>query len=445
MPRGTFRGGIHPPGNKSLTSGLPTEPAKQPSKICVPLNTASLPLTSLVAKGDTVRRGQMVANTDAKFGVPMHSPVSGKVTGISAIRTCAGIDDMAIIIENDGNDTLDESCVPMTNVMSMSRDEIIAAIRGAGIVGMGGAMFPTHIKLAVPPSAKVDTLLLNGAECEPYLTADHRLMLERPDDVIAGAQIIMRAIDVKTCIIGIEDNKPDAVASMGKAAAKASGIQVMAVHTMYPQGSEKHLIKSALGRAVPPGCLPFQVGVVVSNVGTAAAVADKFYRGLPLIDRVVTITGSAVARPANLLMKIGTLASELVEQCGGVKGELGKAVFGGPMMGQAVWSLDVPTTKGTSGILLMTAAEAVEQETLACIRCGRCVDACPMRLEPALLHQWAQQKRWSEAENYHALDCIECGACAYSCPSGRPLVQAIRHAKFEINAIKKAARERGAK
>lgn len=390
-------------------------------------------------------RGQMVANTDAKFGVPMHSPVSGKVAAISAIRTCAGVDDTAIIIENDGNDTLHESCVPMAKVMSMSRDEIIAAIRGAGIVGMGGAMFPAHIKLAVPPTAKVDVLLLNGAECEPYLTADHRLMLERPDDVVKGAQVIMRAIDVKRCIIGIEDNKPDAVAAMTAAASKAQGIEVLSVHTMYPQGSEKHLIKSAVGREVPPGGLPFQVGVVVSNVGTAAAVADKFYRGLPLVDRVVTITGSAVARPANLLMKIGTLASELVEQCGEVKGELGKAVFGGPMMGQAVWNLDVPTTKGTSGILLMTAAEAVEQEAVACIRCGRCVEACPMRLEPAILHQWAQRKLWNEADKYHALDCVECGACAYTCPSRRPLVQAIRHAKFEINAIKKAARERGAK
>jgi len=445
MPRGTFRGGIHPPGNKSLTSGSPIELAKQPSKIFVPLNTASLPLTSLVAKGDTVHKGQKVAQCEAKFGVPMHSPVSGKVTGIVAIRTCAGIDDMAIVIENDGNDTLHESCVPVPEVMSMSRDEIIAGIREAGIVGMGGAMFPTHIKLAIPPTAKVDTLLLNGAECEPYLTADHRLMLERPGDVIDGAQIIMRAIDVKRCIIAIEDNKSDAVTAMTAAAAKAQGIEVLAVHTMYPQGSEKHLIKSAVGREVPPGSLPFSVGVVVSNVGTAAAVADKFHRGLPLIERVVTITGSSVVRPANLMMKIGTLASELIEQCGGIKGELGKAVFGGPMMGQAVRSLDVPTNKGTSGILLMTAAEAVEHEALACIRCGRCVDACPMRLEPALLHQWAQGKLWNEADKYHALDCIECGACAYTCPSNRPLVQAIRHAKFEISKIKKAAKERGAK
>ena len=214
---------------------------------------------------------------------------------------------------------------------------------------------------------------------------------------------------------------------------------------MIPQGAEKQLIKSTLGREVPPRCLPFHVGVVVNNVGTAVAVADKFYRGLPLVERVVTITGSAAAKPANLLAKIGTTAAELVEQCGGVKGELGKVIFGGPMMGQAVFSLDVPTSKGTSGILLMTAEEARQREVLPCIRCGRCVDACPMRLEPAILHQWAEQQFWAEADAYHACDCIECGVCAFECPSKRPLVQAIRHAKFEIGRLRKAAKERGAK
>ena len=445
MPRGAFRGGIHPPENKSLTSGLPIVPAQQPSKVYVLLHTTSCPLNPLVAKGDQVLKGQKLADTDQKFGVPVHSPVSGKVAGISTVRTANGHDDTAIIVESDGNDTLHESCVPVKNPLSLSRDEIIAAIREAGIVGMGGAEFPTHIKLAVPPSAKVDTLLLNGAECEPYLTADHRLMLERPQDVVAGAQILMRALDVRKCVIAIEDNKPDAVQALTKEAASVPEIEVMAVRTKYPQGAEKQLIKSTLGREVPPRCLPFHVGVVVNNVGTAVAVADQFYRGLPLVERVVTITGSAAAKPANLLAKIGTTAAELVEQCGGVKGELGKVIFGGPMMGQAVFSLDVPTSKGTSGILLMTAEEARQREVLPCIRCGRCVDACPMRLEPAILHQWAEQQFWAEADAYHACDCIECGVCAFECPSKRPLVQAIRHAKFEIGRLRKAAKERGAK
>lgn len=317
MPRGSFRGGIHPPENKSSTSGLPIVAAQQPSKVVVLLNMGtSGALSSMVARGDSVLRGQKIADPVGRMGVPSYSPVSGKVTAIGAARTGLGTLDQAITIEPDGQDTLDESCVPVENVDKLSQAEIVSIIREAGIVGMGGAQFPTHVKLTLPPDARVDTLLINGAECEPYLTADHRLMVERPRDVVRGTQILMKAIGVDRAVIGVEDNKPDAVEALRRAIAEATAggaVEVAAVRTHYPQGSEKHLIKSVLGREVPPGRLPFHVGVVVNNVGTAVAVADRFDRGLPLIERVVTVTGSGVAKPSNIMMKIGTPAIELIE------------------------------------------------------------------------------------------------------------------------------------
>ncbi|MDD4336301.1 MAG: electron transport complex subunit RsxC [Firmicutes bacterium] len=446
MPKGSFRGGVHPPENKERTAALRTVVARRPSQVVVLLHQGSnCPLTPTVARGDHVRMGQKIADTEAKWGVPSHSPVSGKVASIGLVRTAFGAQDQAIFIEPDGEDVLDESCVPVDNVFSQPPEKLIEIIREAGIVGMGGAEFPTHIKLSLPPKVEVDTLLLNGAECEPYLTADHRLMVERPRDIVRGAQILMRAIGVMRTRIGIEDNKPDAIHAMRDAAVSAAGVEVVPVKTRYPQGSEKHLIKSVLGREVPPGRLPFSVGVVVSNVGTAAAVSDRFDRGLPLIERVVTVTGSAVATPMNLIAKIGTPASELIEACGGFVGEPGKIIFGGPMMGMAVPSADVPTGKGTSGILVMSQEESVAFKEMPCIKCGQCVDACPMRLEPAFLHQWSGAGLWDEAEAYHAMDCIECGVCTYVCPSRRNLVQAIKRAKFEISARRRAARERGGK
>lgn len=428
---------------------MPIVAAQRPSKVVVLLNMGTgSALSSLVAKGDLVHKGQKIADPIGRFGVPSHSPVSGKVAAIGAVRTGLGTMDQAITIEPDGQDTLDESCVPVENADSLSPAEIVSIIREAGIVGMGGAQFPTHVKLTLPPNAKVDALLINGAECEPYLTADHRLMVERPEDVVRGTRILMKAIGVDRAVIGVEDNKPDAVEALQRAiasAAPAGTIDVVAVRTHYPQGSEKHLIKSVLGREVAPGCLPFSVGVVVNNVGTAVAVADRFDRGLPLIERVVTVTGSGVANPANIMMKVGTSAIELIEQCGGFVGDPGKIIFGGPMMGAAVPSAEAPTTRGTSGILVLDRAESRSFEPMPCIRCGRCVELCPMRLEPALLHQWSEARLWSEAEAYHALDCIECGVCSYECPSRRNLVQAIKYAKAEIGARRRAARERGDK
>lgn len=428
---------------------MPIVAAARPSRVAVALNTGTGgALSSLVARGDLVRKGQKVAEPVGRFGVPAHSPVSGKVTATGAVRTGLGMMDQAIIIEPDAQDALDESCVAVENVDSLSQAEIVSIIREAGIVGMGGAQFPTHVKLTLPPNAVVDTLLINGAECEPYLTADHRLMVERPQDVLRGTRILMKAIGVDRAVIGVEDNKPDAVEALKRAAVGAAAgetIQVVAVRTHYPQGSEKHLIKSVLGREVAPGCLPFSVGVVVSNVGTAVAVADRFDRGLPLIERVVTVTGPGVAKPANIMMKIGTPAIELIEQCGGFAGDVGKIIFGGPMMGAAIPSADAPTTRGTSGILVLDRAQSRSFEPMPCIRCGRCVELCPMRLEPALLHQWSEAGLWSEAEAYHALDCIECGVCSYECPSRRNLVQAIKYAKAQIGAMRRAARERGDK
>ncbi|MEA4885045.1 MAG: electron transport complex subunit RsxC [Clostridia bacterium] len=446
MPKWSFRGGTHPPENKSSTAGLPIVPAKLPSRIAVLIHANSGCLQApIVAKGDQVQKGQLLANPGAKLAVPVHSPTSGKVVGIGPVRTASGALDQAIFIEPDGEDRLAETCAPVTNLESLSKEQIIGIIMDAGIVGMGGAEFPTHVKLTLPANAKVDTLLINGAECEPYLTADHRLMLERSGDIVRGAQILMKALGVTRTVIGVEDNKPDAIEAMTKAASKAPGVEVVSLRTRYPQGSEKQLIKSTLGRDVPPGCLPFHVGVVVNNAATAVSVADRFDRGLPLIERVVTITGSAIAHPANLLVKIGTSAGELIEQCGGFVGEPAKLIFGGPMMGMAVSSPDVPTSKGCSGILALSRAEARVYEPMPCIRCGRCIEACPMGLEPAVLHQWSDSGIWDQAEACHAMDCIECGVCSYECPSRRNLVQSIKRAKFEIGVRRQAAKERRAK
>ncbi|MCR4426382.1 MAG: electron transport complex subunit RsxC, partial [Firmicutes bacterium] len=367
MPKGSFRGGVHPPGNKSSTAGLSIVRAQRPSQVVVMLRQATRSaLTPIVEKGSAVLMGQKIADSEDRRAVPVHSPVSGKVTGIVTVRAWNGCLEPAVAIESDGEDTLADSVAPVAEVEALSREELLAIIRDAGIVGMGGAEFPTHAKLALPANVKADTFIINGAECEPYLTADHRLMVERPADVVRGAQILMSAVGVSKGIIAVEDNKPDAAEALRHAARAAQGIEVAVVETKYPQGSEKHLIKSVLGRSVPPGCLPFHVGVVVNNVATAVAVADRFDRGMPLIERVVTVTGSAVASPANVLARIGTKAQELIDQCGGYSMEPGKIVFGGPMMGCPIPSTDVSISKGTSGILVLSQAEAKRIEPIAC-------------------------------------------------------------------------------
>jgi electron transport complex protein RnfC len=344
----------------------------------------------------------------------------------------------AVEIASDGEDTADESLTPIEDWRNAAPERLKERIVQAGIVGLGGAAFPTAVKLSPPPAKPIDVLILNGVECEPYLTADHRLMLERPDTIVDGALIIARVLGVKTVIIGIELNKPDAIEIM-RAGAKNSEIEVQGLRVQYPQGAEKQLIYALTGRKVPTAGLPMDVGCVVQNVGTAAAVADAVLRGKSLYERVTTVTGTPVATPGNWRLRVGTPYSEALALAGGVNEDPAKLISGGPMMGMSVYSLDIPIMKSTSGLLLLGRDELTQFESTACIRCGRCVDNCPMALMPGTLSVQIETEHYDLAEAWHALDCIECGCCAYGCPAHRPLVQHMRRAKGEIMARRRAA------
>jgi electron transport complex protein RnfC len=314
--------------------------------------------------------------------------------------------------------------------MNLLPDELKEKVKAAGIVGLGGAAFPTAVKLSPPKEKPTDTVIINGAECEPYLTADYRLMVEKPDEIIEGLKILMKTLTVKKGFVGIEDNKPEAIAKMKEAAKGEPSIEVCDLEVKYPQGAEKMLIKATSGRHVPPRGLPMDVGVVVQNVGTALAIYEAARYGKPLIERVVTVTGEGITAPSNLMVRVGTLISALIEECGGLKGETGKVIAGGPMMGFALSSLDIPVTKGTSGVLVIP-GEAIEhaEDFEPCIRCGRCVDICPMGLTPSMLSVLSEKGRYEEAKEYNLFDCFECGSCAFVCPSKRPIVQLVRLAK----------------
>lgn len=344
---------------------------------------------------------------------------------------------MSVVIESDGKDELDYSITPPKPLSQLSPDEIKNLIREAGITGLGGAGFPTQVKLSFPPEKNVDTIIINAAECEPYITADHRLLLERPDDVVLGIEAIMKATGIKRAFIGIEDNKLDAVESIKKTIKDKEGIEVVVLATKYPQGGEKQLIKAVTGREVPSGGLPMDAGVIVNNAGTCAAIANTLKTGLPLIERITTVTGSGIKEPKNLLIRIGTPLIDIIEQCGGFKGTPGKVLMGGPMMGLAQSTLDVPAIKGTSGLLVLEKHDLHLFEPSPCIKCARCVDACPINLLPTTIAKFAQKNMWNEAELYHAMDCVECGCCSYVCPAHIPLTQHIRIAKSHIIALRR--------
>jgi electron transport complex protein RnfC len=336
---------------------------------------------------------------------------------------------MSVVIENDGKEEW-TSLKDNPDYMKLSPDELKRKVKDAGIVGMGGAAFPAHVKLSPPKEKPIDVVILNGAECEPYLTADYRLMLERPQEVVEGMNVLMKILGASKGFIGIENNKPDAIESMKKAVSGETNIQVCALEVKYPQGAEKMLIKAAVGREVPPRGLPMDVGVVVHNIGTAVAIYEAVRYGKPLIERVVTVTGEGIKEPKNLMVKIGSLVSDLIKECGGFKSDIAKVISGGPMMGFALYSLDVPVTKGTSGILVLLEEEVVHIEDFGpCIRCGRCIDICPMGLMPSMLSVLSERGFYEEAKDYNLFDCFECGSCAYVCPSKRPIVQLVRLAK----------------
>ncbi len=437
----TFKGGVHPSYNKDATYAKPIRSMPSPGKVVIPLHQhTGAPCEPIVKAGDEVKMGQKIGDSKARLTSPIHASVSGKVKAVAKHAQSSGVDGLSIVIESDGLDTWDESVKPRDSVDRLGPDKLIGILREAGIVGLGGAAFPTYFKLTPPQGKAFDTLLLNGAECEPYLSADHRLMVERPADVVAGARLLMKAIGVERAVIGIENNKPDAISALMEAVEGDDSIKIVPLGVKYPQGAEKQLIWAILGREVPSGGLPVDVGVVVNNVGTAVAVKEAVIDGMPLVRRVVTVTGSCVREPANLMVPIGTLVSDIIEVCGGTRIPPKKVIIGGPMMGIAQYTTEIPVTKGTSGILLLSEKEVAGDEPIACIRCGRCVEACPMNLMPLWIAGYAEAARFDESERLGALDCIECGCCSFICPSRRRLVQGIRLAKAEIRARRNAKR-----
>ncbi|MEW6523770.1 MAG: electron transport complex subunit RsxC [Bacillota bacterium] len=440
MRRKTFGGGVHPPHHKKLTEEQAIRDAREPKLVVIPLSQhLGAPGNPLVQKGDQVAVGQKIGDTDAYVAAPVHASVSGKVVAVEPrMHPALGRPELAIVIESDGEGRVHESVQPKPSVDDLDADTIRSLIREAGLAGLGGAAFPTAVKVSPPRSKPIDTFVLNGAECEPFLTADHRLMVEEAPDIVFGMKALMKAIPVSRGFICIEDNKPDAVRAMKEAVRGEPGLEVVALETRYPQGSEKQMIKSVLGREVPPPPgLPLDVGVVVNNVGTAHALATVLKTGMPLVDRVVTVTGPVITAPANLRVKLGTLFSDLIEQCGGYSALPGKLIMGGPMMGVAQHTAEVPVIKGTSGILALAENQAWDGDPTPCIKCARCVDVCPMQLVPVFMSAYAERGQWDMADRYNAADCLECGCCSYICPAKRPLVQTIRLAKHEILAARR--------
>lgn len=428
----TFRiGGVHPPENK-LSAGGKINVLPVPEQVIIPLSQhIGAPATPVVQKGDIVKAGQIIATASGFVSANIHSSVSGTVIGIDNFTDAAGLAKPAITIKVEGDEWMPE--IDRTNKVehniTLTREEIIKAVTAAGVVGMGGATFPTQIKLTPPPGNKAEYLVINGVECEPYLTADHRVMLEKAEEVIIGVQILMKAIDAKKAIIGIENNKKDAIAHLQQLAGKVLGIEICPLHVKYPQGGEKQLIQATIGRAVPSGALPIAVGAVVQNVGTALAVYEAVMKHKPLFERVVTVTGKSVKNPGNYLCRIGTPVSKLIEAAGGVPDDTAKVIGGGPMMGRTMVNTDSPVMKGTSGILLINDKEGERQPIRNCIRCGKCVTVCPMGLEPYLLAKLSTFNQLERMEEEKVMDCIECGSCSFTCPSARPLLDYIRLGK----------------
>ena len=435
-----FRHGVHPPERKELTAAVPVRRMPFPREIVLPLRQhAGKPAVPLVERGDRVERGDKVAAADGYMSVPMHASAAGVVTGIDWCPHPDGsmVEAVHIAVERHSAQLPRPRMVPEWE--SLEGDEVARAVQEAGVVGLGGAAFPAHVKMAPPKDTKVETLILNGAECEPYLTTDHRVMVEYPERVHFGARIMMRALGVGRAVIGVEANKPDAVEALRATIPSDLDITVESLTVKYPQGAEKMLIHAVTGREVPSGKLPVHVGVVVQNVGTIAAIAEVFETGLPLIERIVTVTGRGVNRPSNLIVPVGTRLRDVLDFCGGINERAAEIVFGGPMMGMVQADLDTPLTKGTTGIVVLTHEETAQRETLPCIRCGRCVDACPVFLMPQQLGALAQLGRYEEMQEWNLADCMLCGSCSYVCPSGIPLSQMFALSKSALRRKPKVA------
>lgn len=434
----TFKiGGVHPEANK-LSAANAIVGAQLPKTAIIPLaQHIGAPANAVVQKGDKVKVGQLIGEANGFVSANIHSSVSGTVSKIDVAPDVSGFKKPAVFIDVEGDEWLETIDRTDTLIEEIKDDAktIIGKIKDAGIVGMGGATFPAHVKLAIPEGKKADFLIINGVECEPYLTADHRLMLEKSAELIVGVKILMKAIGVEKAYIGIEANKPDAISKLTDLCAKEQGIEVVPLKLKYPQGGEKQLINAVSGREVPSGKLPIDAGAVVQNVGTAFAVYEAVQKNKPLIERIVTVTGDTVATPSNFRTRIGTPVAELIAAAGGDIEKSGKIISGGPMMGKAMANLESTVTKGTSGILMLNEEKAVRPEAGPCIRCAKCVDACPMGLEPYLLMQYSQRQMWAEDEANHIMDCIECGCCIFSCPAKRPILDYVRLGKNTVGKI----------
>lgn len=433
------RGGVHPPEYK-LSSGSPIKVLDPPETVVIPVSQhLGAPASVLVERGAQVKVGQLIAQAEGFISTNIHSSVSGKVLKVDKFTDSSGYRKMAVQIQVEGDqweEYIDRSDDLVRNTV-LHAEDIRKKILEAGIVGLGGATFPSHVKLMVPSGKTAEYLIVNGVECEPFLTADHALMMERSEELFSGIQILMTGLGVEKAILGIENNKPDAIEKMTRVV-KGSSVRVQGLKVKYPQGGEKQLVHALLKREVPSGGLPIDVGVVVFNVGTAYAAYEAVMKNRPLIDRIVTVTGKSLEKPSNFQIRIGTPISYLVEKAGGLPEDTAKVINGGPMMGKALPTLDVPIVKGSSGILLIGKNEARRKEVKPCIRCTKCVTVCPMGLEPYLLMTLSEKGMYERMESDKVMDCIECGSCSYTCPSSRPLLDYIRLGKAEVGKIMRA-------
>lgn len=435
MKKYTFIGGTHVDSFKELTNTYESKKAKAPDKVYIPLTQhIGAPCQADVCVLDDVLMGQKIGKTSGFVSAPIHSSVSGKIVGMEKLAhpTAKFID--CVVIENDGLDRLDPAIQPEKDPSSLTDEDIKEKIFEAGIVGLGGAAFPTHVKVKTPETANIEYVILNGIECEPFITADHRMMLEYPDEIVRGLEYIMKAVDADKGIIGVEDNKMDAVQKLDLTCDCHPNIEVAVCKEKYPQGGEKQLIYALTGREVPIGGLPLDVGVVVNNVSTAKAVCDAVEKNMPLIERMITVSGNSVDQPSNFVTRIGSLFSDLIDQAGGYTEENNKILSGGMMMGKAMYTDQVPVTKGTSAVLVLKDEDRDPPQEKTCVRCAKCIDVCPVYLEPTRLAILTKREEFDRLEpELNIMTCIECGSCSYVCPSDIPLLEYIRLGKLTIN------------
>jgi len=432
-----FRHGVHPPELKDATANVAVRRMPFPTEVVLPIRQhAGKPARLVVREGDRVLRGDVIAEADGFISAPVHASATGRVVEIGLWPHPDGSMDTAVRIAVEPY----SAQVPRPRLVPHWEDlgpkEIVRAVQNGGVVGLGGAAFPSHVKLAPPPDLQVDTIILNGAECEPYLTTDHRIMVEYPERVQLGARIMLRTLGARRVVIGVEKNKPDAIAALQRTCPTDIDVSVLPLTVKYPQGAEKMLIKAVTGREVPSGKLPVTLGVLVQNVGSAASIAEIFETGLPLVERIVTVTGPGIRKPSNLIVPVGTKVRDLLDACGGLTETAGEIVFGGPMMGNAVANLETPIVKGTTGVVVLEKAQTRQEATYPCIHCGRCLDACPVFLNPSMLGDYARMQRYEDMEALHLADCMLCGSCSYVCPSNIPLAQMFQASKSALRRVK---------